>query len=252
MVRKLKVNILFTHFIYIMVDIQAVPGIFSSERNLIEMAKRSPLTERQQDFLTYLEREIRQAGHIPSLRQAAAEMGVSHTAVAQMLKSLEDKGYLRREGRYSRTIHLLNPTGEAAGLQRWREIPVIGQITAGLPMYAQEEWDGTLVLDRDLYHGENLFALRVRGDSMKDVGILSGDLAVCEPRQYAANGEIVVALIRHEEATVKRFYLRSDHIELKPENEAYEPARYDFGEVLIQGKVIGIQRPPEGIAHMTA
>jgi repressor LexA len=179
-------------------------------------------------------------------------MGVSHTAVAQMLKALEDKGYLRREGRYSRTIHLLNPTGEAAGLQRWREIPVIGQITAGLPMYAQEEWDGTLVLDRDLYHGETLFALRVRGDSMKNVGILSGDLAVCEPRQYAANGEIVVALIHHEEATVKRFYLRSDHIELKPENEAYEPARYDFGEVLIQGKVIGIQRGPEGIAHMTA
>ena len=87
---------------------------------------------------------------------------------------------------------------------------------------------------------------------MKDVGILNGDLAVCEPRQYAANGEIVVALIRHEEATVKRFFLRPDHIELKPENAAYEPVRYDFSEVLIQGKVIGVQRGPEGIAHMTA
>ncbi len=213
------------------------------------MAKRSPLTDKQRHFLTYLEREIRQEDHIPSLRQAAAQMGVSHTAVAQMLKALEDKGYLRREGRYSRTIHLLNPTGETAGPQRWREIPVIGQITAGLPMYAQEEWDGALVIDRNLYHGENLFALRVRGDSMKDVGILSGDLAVCEPRQYAGNGEIVVALIRNEEATVKRFFLRPDHIELKPENEAYEPTRYGFSEVLIQGKVIGIQRGPEGIAH---
>jgi len=216
---------------------------------LIDMAKRSPLTDKQRHFLTYLEREIRQEGRIPSLRQAAAQMGVSHTAVAQMLKALEDKGYLRREGRYSRTIHLLNPAGEAAGLQRWREIPVIGRITAGLPMYAQEEWDGALVIDRDLYHGENLFALRVRGDSMKDVGILSGDLAVCEPRQYAANGEIVVALIRNEEATVKRFFLRPDHIELKPENEAYEPTRYDFSEVLIQGKVVGLQRGPGGIAH---
>lgn len=215
------------------------------------MAKRSPLTDKQRNFLSYLEREIREGGRIPSLRQAAADIGVSHTAVAQMLKALEDKGYVRREGRYSRTIHLLNPTGEAAGIQRWREIPIIGQITAGLPMYAQEEWDGALVLDRDLYHGENLFALRVRGDSMKDVGILSGDLAVCEPRQYAANGEIVVALIRNEEATVKRFYLRSDHIELKPENEAYEPTRYGFSEVLIQGKVIGIQRGPDGIAHTT-
>ena len=215
------------------------------------MSKRSPLTDKQRNFLSYLEREIRQAGHIPSLRQAAADLGVSHTAVAQMLKALEDKGYVRREGRYSRTIHLLNPTGAPAGLQRWREIPIIGQITAGLPMYAQEEWDGALVLDRDLYHGENLFALRVRGDSMKDVGILSGDLAVCEPRQYAANGEIVVALIRNEEATVKRFFLRSDHIELKPENEAYEPTRYGFSEVLIQGRVIGIQRGPDGIAHTT-
>lgn len=213
------------------------------------MVKRSPLTTKQQNFLSYLEREIRQEGRIPSLRQAAGDMGVSHTAVAQMLKALEDKGYVRREGRYSRTIHLLNPTGEAAGVQRWREIPIIGQITAGRPMYAQEEWDGALVLDRDLYNGENLFALRVRGDSMKNVGICNGDLAVCEPRQYAANGEIVVALIHNEEATVKRFFLRPDYIELKPENEAYEPVRYDFGEVLIQGKVVGIQRGPEGIAH---
>lgn len=214
------------------------------------MTKRSPLTDKQRNFLTYLEQEIRQEGNIPSLRRAAADMGVSHTAVAQMIKALEDKGYLRREGRYSRTLYLLNPAGKAAGLQRWREIPIIGQITAGLPMYAQEEWDGALVLDGDLYHGENLFALRVRGDSMKDVGILSGDLVICEPRQYAANGEIVAALIHNEEATVKRFFLRPDHIELKPENEAYEPARYDFSEVLIQGKVIGVQRGPDGIAHL--
>ena len=74
-------------------------------------------------------------------------------------------------------------------------------------MYAQQEWDGSVVLDARVYRGQNLFALRIDGDSMKEVGILDGDLAICEPRQYARNGEIVVALIHGEEATVKRFYL---------------------------------------------
>jgi repressor LexA len=82
---------------------------------------------------------------------------------------------------------------------------------------------------------------------MRDAGILDGDLAICEPRQYARNGEIVVALIHSEEATVKRFFRHEDHIELRPENSAYPPTRYGFSEILIQGKVIGIQRGPEGI-----
>jgi repressor LexA len=114
-------------------------------------------------------------------------------------------------------------------------------------MYAQTEWDGSIVLDAAVYRSQNIFALRVKGDSMKDAGIFSGDLAICEPRQYAQNGEIVVALINSEEATVKRFFLRNDHIELRPENADYSPMRYDFGEVLVQGKIIGIHRGPEGI-----
>jgi repressor LexA len=103
------------------------------------------------------------------------------------------------------------------------------------------------VLDAAVFRGQNLFALRVKGDSMKDAGILNGDLAICEPRQYAQNGEIVVALINDEEATAKRFFLRKKYIELRPENAEYTPMRYGFSEVLIQGKVIGIQRGPEGI-----
>jgi repressor LexA len=111
-------------------------------------------------------------------------------------------------------------------------------------MYAQQEWDGSIVLDATIYRGQNLFALRVDGDSMKDVGILDSDLAICEPRQYARNGEIVVALIHGEEATVKRFYLHEDHIELRPENPRYKPMRYGFSDVLVQGVVVGIQRGP--------
>ena len=83
---------------------------------------------------------------------------------------------------------------------------------------------------------------------MKGAAILEGDLVICEPRQYAENGEIVVALVHQEEATVKRFFRRKSHIELRPENPAYRPMTYAFNEVLIQGKVVGIQRGPQGIA----
>jgi repressor LexA len=205
----------------------------------------SSLTPRQKELLDYLKEAIHASGTSPSLRQAGEALGVSHAAVAQNLKRLEEKGLIRREGRYGRTIHILNQAGEAAGSHRWQEVPVIGRITAGLPMYAQQEWEESIVVDAALYKAEHLFALRVNGDSMMHAGILDGDLAVCTPRQYAADGEIVVALIMGEEATVKRFFVRSDHILLKPENPAYEAVRYGFGEVLVQGKVVGIQRGPD-------
>ena len=204
-------------------------------------------TMKQQRLLEYIERSITRRGAPPSLRRAAVDLGISHAAVAQMLKVLEEKGYVKREGRYSRTIHLLNRAREPAGIQRWREIPVIGRITAGLPMYAQQEWEGSVVLDAAVYRGPNLFALRVKGDSMTGAGILDGDLAICEPRQYAQNREIVAALINGEDATVKRFFLHDDHIELRPENARYPTMQYHFSEVLIQGKVIGVQRGPDGM-----
>ena len=208
------------------------------------------LTPKQQQFLSYLEREITRTGKAPSLRQAAAEMGVSHVAISQLIKALEEKGNIKRDGRYSRTIYLLNRTREPAGVMRWREVPVVGSIAAGLPLYAQQEWDGSVVVDAAIYRGSNLFVLRIKGDSMKEAAILEGDLVICEPRQYAENGEIIVALINQEEATVKRFFLRKKHIELRPENPAYKPMTYPFNEVLVQGKVIGVQRGPEVVERL--
>ncbi|MFZ0131160.1 MAG: transcriptional repressor LexA [Desulfobacterales bacterium] len=205
------------------------------------------VTAKQQRFLAYLEASIRREKKIPSLRQAARDLGVSHAAVSQMLKVLEAKGLVRRDGRYSRAVHLLNRARETAAAMRWREVPIIGRIAAGLPLYAQPEWDGSLVVDAGLYRAAPLFALRVKGDSMTAVAILGGDLVICEPRQYAGDGEIVVALIGQEEATVKRFFHRRDHIELRPENPAYPTLRYGFEDVLIQGKVVGVYRGPEGI-----
>ncbi len=200
------------------------------------------LTQKQQQFFSYLEKEIARTGRAPSLRRAAAEMGVSHAAISQLIKTLEQKGLVRRDGRYSRTVFLLNRTRETAGAMRWLEIPVIGNIAAGLPLYAQQEWGGSLVVDASMYQGDNLFALKVEGDSMKDAAILDGDLVICEPRQFAENGEIIVALIHQEEATVKRFFRRKNRIELHPENPAFDVMTYRFNEVLVQGKVIGVQR----------
>ncbi len=205
-----------------------------------------PLTEKQQRVFDYLKEKMRDTGRTPSLRQAAADLGVSHTAVAELLRSLEHKGRLRREGRYSRTIHLLadqNENGQQTSLGR--SVPIVGQVAAGLPLYAQQEWAGNIIVDSRMYRGDNLFALRVQGDSMQEAGILHNDLAICEPRQFAENGEIVVALIDGDDATVKRFFYQGDHIELRPENRKYSPMRYGLGQVLIQGRVIGIQRGPK-------
>jgi repressor LexA len=200
------------------------------------------LTPKQQQLFDYLGRIIDRDGRSPSLREAAADLGVSHAAVAQGLKALEEKGYVMRQGRYSRTLFLLNPARQPAAPHRWREVPIVGRVTAGLPMYAQQEWDGTLLVDAGLYKARQLFALRVRGDSMRDAAILDGDIAICTPRQYAVNGEIVVALVHGEAATVKRFFLHDERIELRPENPDFEPMLYSFDEVLVQGKVVGIQR----------
>ncbi len=203
------------------------------------------LTPRQQQFFTYLEKQMNVHGNVPSLRQIARDMRISHTAVASLLQTLQEKGWVRREGRYSRNIILLSPDHNDLSSPSGRMVPVIGRVAAGLPLYAQQEWAGSVCVDGTVYRNSNLFALRVQGDSMKEVGILDGDLAICEPRQFAENGEIVVALIDHEEATVKRFFYRGDHIELVPENREMKPMRFGLGEVLIQGKVIGIHRGPE-------
>lgn len=200
------------------------------------------LSPRQQQLFDYLHDFIKGRDESPSLRRAAADLGISHAAVAQLLNALEKKGHIRRAGRYSRTIHLLNHTGQLTSTQRFREVPIIGRVRAGLPMYAQQQYEESIMVDDRLFSGHGLFALRIKGDSMRDAGILEGDLVICEPRQYAENGEIVVGLINGEEATVKRFFLHPHRIELRPENDDYAPAFYQFGEILIQGKVVGLIR----------
>jgi repressor LexA len=200
------------------------------------------LTKKQDQFLRYLTERLEEDGRLPTLRQAAVDLGVSHTAVAQLLNQLEKRGAVERQGRYGRTINLCRAGREQRPVGRSRELPIIGQVTAGLPMYAQQEWEGTVVVDPTIFTGDNLFCLRIKGRSMQDAGILDGDLVVCEPRQYAENGEIVAVLIKGEESTVKRFFLYADHIELRPANQAFAVMCYPFSDVLVQGKVVGVIR----------
>ena len=211
------------------------------------------LTRKQRQMLDYLEKHLKRQGSAPSLRQAASDLDISHTAVAQMIKSLEKKGYVQRGGHYSREISLLRKEAKHRTKpmgSHGREVAIIGRITAGLPMYAQQEWDDAVLVDSTLFRSPNLFALRVKGDSMKGAGIFHEDIVICEPRQYASNGEIVVALVHNEEATVKRFFLKENAIELHPENETYPIMRYNFDEVLVQGKVVGLVRGPEQTARL--
>jgi repressor LexA len=206
------------------------------------------LTDKQRQLLDYLTERMDEEGRAPTLRQTAADLGVSHTAVAQLMNQLEKKNVLEREGYYGRTIRLHPELKEkenenANRISRTgRELPIIGQITAGLPMYAQQEWEGMVVVDSSVFPGDNLFCLRIKGQSMKDAGIFDGDLVVCEPRQYAENGEIVAVLVKGEEATVKRFFLYADHIELRPANDDFQVMCYPFSELLVQGKVVGVIR----------
>ncbi len=216
-----------------------------------EIMQQTSLTPRQQEFFIFLQNAQRRNGTIPSLRSAAQELGISHTAVAGLLRVLQEKGWIRRGGRYSRKITLLDTEQvKTVPSTSAKRIPVIGRVAAGLPLYAQQEWAGFIMVDGNIYRGDSLFALQVQGDSMKDIGILEGDLALCEPRQFAENGEIIVALINHEEATIKRFFYRGDHIELKPENKNFPTLSFALGEVLIQGRLIGIHRGPEQMARL--
>lgn len=200
------------------------------------------LTPVQRKILRYFETMIGVNGEMPTLRKAAQDNHVSHSAIAQTVKALEKKGYLQRDGRYGRRMRLLQKTEKAGPVPGMVRVPVVGAIAAGLPLYAQQEWSGTISLDPAVFKGDPLFALRVKGDSMKNAGILDGDLVICEPRQYAENGEIVAALIGQAEATVKRFFLKKNGIELRPENPDFKAVTYGFGEVLVQGKVVGLVR----------
>lgn len=202
------------------------------------------LTSKQKKLLEWLTDQVRTNGLPPSLSEIAANFRIkSKNAVSKLLKALETKGYIRRSSK-ARGIEVLNPEGEPIG-RGLISVPLLGRITAGVPMLAEEQIEDWLNLPISLIRGrKDVFLLKVQGLSMKDAGILDGDLVLVKQQKIAEPGDIVVALL-DDEATVKRLvkFARDEESRfyLKAENKEY-PNIYPEHEWSIQGKVIGVIR----------
>ncbi len=200
------------------------------------------LSERQQEILRYILNELQKKGYPPSVREIGEAVGLSSSSsVHAQLAKLEEMGYLRRDPTKPRAIEVLygNSNSETFNYGKLRYIPVVGSVTAGEPILAEQNIQDFFPLPSDFTNDSDVFMLKVRGDSMVNAGIFDGDLVIVNKNSTVANGEIIVALIE-EEATVKRFYRERDHIRLQPENDKYEPIIAQNAQVL--GKVIGLVR----------
>jgi repressor LexA len=196
------------------------------------------LTSRQKEIYDFLLKTIREKGYAPSIPEIGSQFKIASTnGVADHLKALEKKGYIRRIGK--RAIEVLSTLGKPV-LTAVRDIPIVGRVPAGKPFLSEENIEGLLTIPSDMGSGR-LFALKVKGDSMIGAGILDGDRVIVKQQGTAENGEIVCALIQGE-ATLKRFYKKDGVITLKAENEKYAPITVAAGEFRILGKVVGLMR----------
>ena len=173
------------------------------------------------------------------MREIGQAVGLSSSSTVHgHLGKLEEKGYIRRDPTKPRAIELINDRDIVR--KEIINVPIVGKVTAGEPILAVENIEDFFPMPRDFAsYDEEVFMLRVRGDSMIEAGILDGDFVVVRQQSHAENGDIVVALIE-DEATVKRFYREADHIRLQPENPRLEPIRVK--DVQILGKVVGVFR----------
>ncbi|MGN2640841.1 transcriptional repressor LexA [Nocardia takedensis] len=203
----------------------------------------STLPPRQQRILTVIRDQVLRHGYAPSTREIADAVGLRSTSsVSAHLKSLEERGFLRRSGTVSRPIDVrmfLRTSEPRTESERAVAVPVLGDIAAGTPILAEEHAEDSLTLPRELVGRGEVFGLRVRGDSMIDAAICDGDLVVVRRQPEAHNGEIVAAMIDGE-ATVKVFRRRSGHVHLEPRNPAYQVI--DGDNAVILGKVVSVMR----------
>ncbi len=192
------------------------------------------LKPKEKKVYDYIVRSVRDKGFAPSVRDIMNDLGYKSTSTVHMyLNRLDMLGYIRKEDGKSRAIRIANDDMPSV-----TAVPVLGTVTAGQPILAEENFEGYIGYVGRV-GGEEMFALKVKGESMIEVGILDGDMIIAEKTCYAENGEIVVALIENE-ATVKRFFRENGHYRLQPENSTMEPIIVD--EVLILGRVLAIQR----------
>ena len=196
------------------------------------------MTRRQQEIFDFIKRYAAKTGYPPTVREIGKAVGLhSSSTVHAHLANLEKIGLLKRDPTKPRAIELL--VDKAKQALRGPGLPLVGEVAAGEPVLAEENIEDYLELPGVIGGEDGDYILRVKGDSMKDAGILEGDYVVVKQADDAVNGEIVVALLEHE-ATVKRFFREKDRIRLQPENSAYKPIRTKNAQLL--GKVVGVFR----------
>ncbi|KZE80018.1 transcriptional repressor LexA [Paenibacillus elgii] len=200
------------------------------------------ISTRQQAILEFIKNEVKDKGYPPSVREIGEAVGLaSSSTVHGHLERLEKKGLIRRDPTKPRAIEILDgTTGDGAFAVSVSRVPLIGRVTAGVPITATENIEDYFPLPSNYVGDHNVFMLSVIGESMIEAGIRNGDYVIVRQQQTANNGEIVVAMTEDDEATVKTFYKEKDHIRLQPENPTMEPLR--LKNVSILGKVIGVFR----------
>ncbi len=204
------------------------------------MSNDSDLSSRQIRILEFIKKEIQEKGYPPTVREIGEAVGLlSSSTVHRHLQILENKGYIRRDPSKPRAIEILNNTSDQPDAKKVVHIPVVSRVAADQPILAAEKIERTFPLPADFVRQDNLFMIKVQGDSMIKAGILDGDFIIVRQQNVARNGEIVVALIG-DEATVKRFFKERNLIRLQPENPLMEPVYSQ--DVSILGKVVGVFR----------
>lgn len=211
------------------------------------------LTDRQKEILQFILRTSEERGYPPTIREIGEEMEIRSTnGVNDHLKALERKGFLTRGEQQSRSLVPTKRARLVLGLGARRsdptmvDVPVLGRVAAGAPILAQQHIEDTVRIDSFLLgsNGREVFALRIKGDSMIDDGIHDGDFIFVRKAPSATPGEIVVALIE-DEATCKRFYPEAERIRFQPANKSMQPiyvSKTDFKQTMILGKVVGVYR----------
>ena len=198
-------------------------------------------TDKQQEILAFIKKQLEEKGYPPTVREICEAVGLnSPSTVHGYLNRLEKNGYITKSQGSSRGIRLKNMPANISSMEKeYLEVPVIGRVSAGLPILAEENLERTFPLPMDFAKKNNVFMLRVRGESMINAGIFDGDYVIVEQCQTAINGDMVVALV-DDSATVKTFYKENGHFRLQPENDFMEPIIVDAVSIL--GKVVGVYR----------
>lgn len=195
------------------------------------------LTKRQREILDFLKTFVRDHKYPPTIREIASAFGISPKGAYDHVKALEKKRVIRCDLNRSRAIEITDGESDDEGVL---DIPILGNVAAGVPIFSEENYEGSIKIPQGGLPSGQHFAVRIKGDSMRDAGILDGDLAIIQHRQVANNGQIVVAMINDEGVTLKRFYKEKNRIKLEAENPAYPPIYTQNARIL--GKLSTIIR----------